>query len=401
MAKVKSMKTLIVSERFYPEDFLVNELSKLFLTSGVETEVLTQIPSYPEDKIITGYKNRFFSTENWNGIKVNRFFTVLGYKRSLFRKILNYLCFAFFTSAFAVFNRRKYDKVLFVHTGPLTMAFSNIFFGKKCDTYIWTQDVWPDTVYAYGFKKNFINTLFLDKLVKGIYKPAKKVFISSPGFLSSLKEYTNQEIVYIPQWYPGDPEKNYNEEDNPFSREKFNFVFAGNIGKVQNLERVIEAFNDLEDTYALHICGDGSNFINLQDLAVLQQNENVHFYGHISFEDIGLYLSYADALIISLLDRPILNKTMPAKFQAYLSYGKPIIGILKGVVADYIQNYKLGFTVEPENIEDIAAKVKLINALTDEEKYNIAQTELRLLNEDFDRNEIITRFFKEMDMVSN
>ncbi|MBI9107206.1 MAG: glycosyltransferase family 4 protein [Spirochaetales bacterium] len=399
MAKVKNKKTLIVSERFYPEDFLVNELSRLFHKAGLETEVLTQIPSYPEDKIRSGYKNRFFSTEDWEGIKVNRFFTVLGYKKSLFRKILNYFCFAFFTSVFAICNRKKYDKVLFVHTGPLTMAFSNIFFGKTCETYIWTQDVWPDTVYAYGFKENKINIFLLDRLVKRIYRPAKKVFISSPGFLSSLKEFTDKEIVYIPQWYPGDAGQIFEETDNPFNRDKINYVFAGNIGKVQNLESVIDAFGVLDDSYALHICGDGSNIQTLQDLSDVQRSKRVYFHGHIPFEEIGKYLAFADALIISLIDRPILNKTLPAKFQAYLSCGKPLLGILKGVVADYINEYKLGFTADPDDEKDIALKLQMLKALKPEDKENISKQEAHLLNKDFNQKEIISQFFQQMEIT--
>ena len=53
-----SEKVLVVVERFWPEDFLVNDFVAEWQKRGDEVEVLTQIPSYPFDRIFDGYKNR-------------------------------------------------------------------------------------------------------------------------------------------------------------------------------------------------------------------------------------------------------------------------------------------------------------------------------------------------------
>ena len=40
-------KVLVIVERFYPEDFLANDLVAEWKKLGDEVEVLTQVPSYP------------------------------------------------------------------------------------------------------------------------------------------------------------------------------------------------------------------------------------------------------------------------------------------------------------------------------------------------------------------
>ena len=148
-------KILILVERFYPEDFLVNDLAAEWKRQGHEVEVLTQVPSYPFDKIYDGYKNKMFqTTREFNDIPVHRVSTIFGYNRSVIRKILNYLHFGFLTSLWAFWNGRKFDRVFIYHTAALTMASASIplkWVWRK-PIAIWTQDLWPDAVWGFGFK---------------------------------------------------------------------------------------------------------------------------------------------------------------------------------------------------------------------------------------------------------
>lgn len=153
---MKKQRLLILTERFFPEEFLINDLATAWQQRGYEVDLLTQVPSYPHDRIYEGYVNRLFqTTREFHDIPVHRVRTVLGYNTSLVRKILNYLSFACLTSLWALVNGWRYDRVFIYHTGPLTMATAALVLRFLCrkPTMIWTQDVWPDTVYAYGFKQ--------------------------------------------------------------------------------------------------------------------------------------------------------------------------------------------------------------------------------------------------------
>lgn len=87
------MKILIVSEVFYPEDFMVNELAVEWQRMGHQVEVLSQYPSYPQSYVFEGYENTGRRVEELNMIRNHRFPVVEGYKDSKVRKFANYLRF--------------------------------------------------------------------------------------------------------------------------------------------------------------------------------------------------------------------------------------------------------------------------------------------------------------------
>ena len=49
------MKLLIVSQYYWPEHFLINEIAKLLASKGHEVFVLTGKPNYPKGEIFKGW----------------------------------------------------------------------------------------------------------------------------------------------------------------------------------------------------------------------------------------------------------------------------------------------------------------------------------------------------------
>jgi hypothetical protein len=126
METVAGKRILILTERYCPEEFLINDLSLEFVKKGARVEVLTQAPSYPMDRIFSGYKNRWFKKERIHGIQIYRIRTLLGYNRSVRLKILGYLIFSLLTSLVALLIGKRYDFVFVYHTGPATMAMGAV-----------------------------------------------------------------------------------------------------------------------------------------------------------------------------------------------------------------------------------------------------------------------------------
>ena len=65
------------------------------------------------------------------------------------------------------------------------------------------------------------------------------------------------------------------------------------------------------------------------------------------------YFELSDVLLIALKSDPLLELTVPSKFQAYLSSGRAIFAIIKGDVRKMVEEYELGLTADPDNLEDI------------------------------------------------
>lgn len=361
MEEITNRSILVITERFYPENFLVNDLAESWVRAGARVRVLTQAPSYPQDRLYPGYANRL-SRSVERGIEVLRFKTVLGYKRSLARKILNYLAFMLRAIWYGCFEIPKVDAVFVYHTGPLTQALplvvAKILFRKK--TSIWTQDVWPDTVFAYGFPSQGAFAQLLKAFVRFIYRFTDVVLVSSPGFCDRLKPYVPAacRVAFVPQWTPSEFERG-EAHSLTLKKDGVSFIFTGNVGSMQNLERVILAFGALEPgTATLHIVGDGSYKERLMQTVRDRGIRNVNFYGSVPQSQVKSLISACDFSLLSLVENPLISLTIPAKFQAYLSAGRPILAVAGGELKSLVEAHRLGITADPAVHESIVAALR-------------------------------------------
>lgn len=376
-------KVLIVSEVFYPEEFKINELAIDWKNKGYDVDILTMVPSYPSSKIFYGYENRWYQKELWNGMNIYRVKAVTGYKNSLFKKLLKYFAFMLMGSLVSLKIGKKYDYIFGFQVGPLTAMVPAIIlkqFYKKPVT-LWIQDIWPDSVYAYGFKKTKFLEFFLDRFVKYVYKNSSNFAISAKGFEKKILPYlnSNKEILYAPNWADY---LNKDLEKFEFSNDdKTHFTFAGNVGTVQNLENIIEAYGKLNHEYLsktqLNIVGDGSHLEKLKNIVKEKNLKNIIFWGRKPREEIYRYLEASDYLIVSLVDKEIFSLTVPAKTQTYIATGKPIIAIIKGEAADIIRENQLGLVCDPDSLEEIKSVfIEAIEMSYEKSKKYIKNSEL-------------------------
>ena len=95
----------------------------------------------------------------------------------------------------------------------------------------------------------------------------------------------------------------------------------------------------------------------------------------------------AYAFILKLNNGHGLSKTIPAKFQTYLSFGKPIISINNGITTKIIKQNKIGFTggvKEFKNLSKIIIKTKNLKS--------------NKLNEIFGNSEIIFKKYFDINI---
>jgi glycosyltransferase involved in cell wall biosynthesis len=370
-------RILVVVERFFPEDFLVNDLVAELLSRGEEVEVLTQVPSYPFDKIYDGYENKPLQTtletlpllgsDKTFRVKVHRVSTVFGYNSSVKRKILNYVHFGWKTFLWAMRNGNGYDKVFVYHTAALLMA-SSVFafkFRRKKPVSIWTQDLWPDAVWGFGFKKTKVREFFLNAFVRSIYSCCDRLMVSCRGFVPRIAEICGRKADFVPQWDTMDDRVFAGSDENGQGREGDKiFMFAGNLGKPQNLENILNGFALANPKGAqLHFVGGGVMFEPLKETVKEKKRPNVVFHGRQPRSDMPNWYKKASALVISLTAEYKL--TLPGKFQSYIKTGKPLIGVLLGDAAEMIEEHSLGVVSDPSDVSSIAEAFRKMNEMLD------------------------------------
>jgi glycosyltransferase involved in cell wall biosynthesis len=393
-------KILIVTECFYPEEFKVNEVALSWKGKGYDVDVLTLAPTYPLGKVFLGYKNSFFRKDEYQGINIFRVHAVTGYRDSAVKKIFKYINFMIFGSIVAIFIGRRYDYVFGFNLGSLTDMLPAVVIHKlyKRPTMFWVQDVWPDSVYAYGFKKTKILSTLLEVFVKFMYNNITAIAISSKGFESKLEPYIKKilKFNYAPNWAD-----DLDMDMDPITlskTQKIHFTFAGNIGKVQNLENIINAFCLLPDDYQkksqLNIIGDGSNLIFLKKLS--NNNPNIIFHGKQMREDMAKFYEASDFLIVSLINEPIFSVTVPAKTQTYIAAKKPILAIINGDVTDIVNDNSLGVCADPSNVELIKEVFEKCIDMPENEKSKFIINNTKLLETTFNKDSIINNLTSQL-----
>jgi len=395
-----SKKILIVTECFYPEEFKINDVALSWKDKGYDVDVLTLAPTYPLGKVFPGYKNGFFRKDEYQGINILRLHAVTGYRDSAVKKILKYINFMIFGSITAIFIGRRYDYVFGFNLGSLTDMLPAVVIRKlyKKPTMFWVQDVWPDSIYAYGFKKTKMLSTLLDAFVKFMHHNITAIAISSKGFESKLEPYIKKGLKfnYAPNWAD-----DLDMDMSPviFSKtQKVHFTFAGNIGKVQNLENIIDAFLLLSDECQkkaqLNIVGDGSNLVNLKKIS--NNNPNIVFHGKQKREDMAKFYKASDFLIVSLIDKPIFSVTVPAKTQTYIAAKKPILAIINGDVADIVNDNNLGVCADPSNEDLIKEAFEKCIDMPENEKSKFIINNTKLLETTFNKDSIINNLTRQL-----
>lgn len=388
-------RILIVSEYFYPEEFKINEMALQWKSDGYEVDVLSQIPTYPQSQVLTGFKNRWYSKDDYQGITIYRVKAITGYKDSLFKKLLKYFVFMFNASIVALFIGKRYDYVFAYDVGPLTAMLPGVLIKKlyKKPFTIWVQDVWPDSVYAYGFKKRWLLSKLLNAYVKFIYRNARAIAVSGPGFIERVRPFTrsDKKIKYLPNWAD---DLTFDQGSFKFSEDKkTHFTFAGNIGKVQNLENVIDGFGALDrgniEKSQLNIIGDGSHLEFLKKYVLEKKYENIIFWGKQPRSEMSQYFQGSDFLIVALIDKPIFNLTVPGKLQTYIAAKRPIFAVIKGDVTKIVEENKLGICAEPNDIKAIKEGFEILLSTTSKERLDFSDRCESLSNGVFNKKIII------------
>ena len=385
------MRILVVSEVFWPEDFLVNDLVREWAAMGHEVHVITQYPSYPASYVFEGYRNQGCQCEDWEGVKIHRFPFIEGYRDSKVRKILNYYSFVRGGKRVADSLKEEFDCVFVSQTGPLTVALPALHLKKKrgIPVNIWTFDIWPDVVWSYGIPKNRVTGFLLDKIIRKVYTGCDRIFISSKRFADTIGEYTDRECLYAPSWLK--PVRAV-ESELRLSRDKFHFTFTGNVSRYQNLLNTVEGFHraGLENAQ-LNIVGDGSFLEEVKKAAVRLGARGVVFHGRRPYDQMHDILMQSDVLVLPLMPQAGVEKTEPYKIQSYLEAGKPIMGVLNGAGREIIEENHLGLCADPADPGAIARVFKEMLPFSQERGAAVGESAKRLMGERFNKQITVKR----------
>jgi len=372
------MRILFLTQWCQPEPFFKGiPFAKKLKSRGHDVEILTGFPNYPGGKLYPGYKIRLFQREIIDGIPVNRVALYLSHDQSGFRRILNYMSFAFSAAFIGQFIVKKPDVIYVYNLITLDWAAQLLRKRYKCQVIYDIQDIWPDSVSDSGMMKNSVLFKILSWWCQSVYCRASHIITLSPGFKKELMKrgVPEKNISVIYNWAD---ESNINlskndEEKIPHFQDKNDFIvmFAGTMGVMQGLDSVLDAAEKLmciAPRIKFIFIGGGIERERLKINAVDRSLHNVVFLERQPPEKINAILQKADVLLVTLKDTPLFRITVPSKIQAYMANSKPILLGVQGDSADIIRKSKGGIAVKPEDSEAIAQGVLKLYEMSEEER---------------------------------
>ena len=400
MNSFSKKKILFICQNFWPEPFRSTDIADCLHEAGFDIEVLTGLPSYPKGKIFENYS--FFSVgseKSPKGYTVYRVPTFPRGNNSKIRIILNYLSFIIFGCLFGSYflRKKKFDLIMVFAPSPIFQSLVGIFFKKfkKIKLITWVQDLWPESLEATGTIKNKLILGIIKVFVKWTYHKNDYLLAQSKSFEESIKLIANKiPIAYCPNIGELLLEKqNLNYKIDVKLEKNFNVIFAGNLGKAQSLNTIIEAADILKnhEDISFGIFGDGSAKNQVKEKIKKLNLKNIKLYGSYEAKYMPDLYSKASVLLVSLKKNTILSKTIPGKLQSYLNTGKPIIASLDGEGSRIIIESKAGFACEAENAKMLAEKVLNLYSKKPEELIEIGKSGKKYYKEHFSSEVILKK----------
>ena len=368
------MKILSLSAYFYPEQIssshLLSDLHVAYQEASIETEMYVPMPSRGIDNETRKKYAKIKYEEMYGGtLKIHRF--------AMFKEggnpILRALRYAFVNIAQYYKGARAEDiDVIYSASTPPTQGVLCGLVKKKLSKkykrnvpYIYNlQDVFPDSLVTTGLtKKGSLLWKIGRKIENYTYKNADKIIVISESMKQNILEkgVPEEKIVVVSNWIDTEVTKPVAKEDNRLFEEfnipndKFIVLYAGNFGKAQGADVVIEAAEKLKDNKGIQfvIFGGGAEFEKAKEKA--ENLDNVIINPLLPQERVPEVYSLGDVALITCKNG-VGTSGMPSKTWSIMACNTPIIAAFdtESELAEVIEKANAGVTVEPENADRLA-----------------------------------------------
>lgn len=376
----------IVSELFYPNKtstaYIMTEIAKnLALNKKVKVNVICADVVYDDnyDK-----NTSIYDLIDLNIITATK---LSGNKNSLIGKIKNtfHICFAF---GKLIIKNVKSNDTVFAVTNPflLIIILGCIRFFKKFRYILLVHDVFPENTIPAGLSSKKSVFFQLTKLIfNWSYQKADQLIVlgrDMAEILSNKINKTGTKINVIENWFDNDLEIDKQVDRNSFLgldlTGKIVIGFAGNIGRVQNLQIFLNIFKNVENS-KLHFVIIGEGVAKNEIVGIINQNNltNVTYLGPKLRSEQSIFLNCYDIGLITL-SKGMYGLGVPSKTYNLLAMGRPLIyiGDKRSEVDLLVREHNVGWSFNWDEENDILAFLNSLEKIDDkmiEKSKQIAQ----------------------------
>ena len=373
---------------------------------GHSVTVLTGKPNYPSGNLDAAYRTNPHAYDNYGAATVIRV-PILTRGQSNWRLALNYISFALSSSIFGLWKLRgkRFDVSFVFGVSPITVALPAVLYRAKTKTpvVLWVLDLWPESLRAVGVVKSTKVLQLLGYGVAWLYRRCDYILGQSQAFVQDIKRLVPQhpQVHYASNWSDQPPPDLATALAPEITRapEVFTILFSGNVGDAQDFPTILGAAQILKSMghnkprVRWVIVGAGRQLAWLREqIAYHHLDDVILVLGAYPLARMASFYQHADAFLVTLRADEFLSKTIPGKVQAYLEFGRPLLGAINGETAKLIQQAQCGLVADAGDAKSLSnAAIKLAESpLTEHEK--MGRNSQTCYQQFFEREAVLNQF---------
>jgi colanic acid biosynthesis glycosyl transferase WcaI len=356
------MRVLLVNNLFDPEPSVRGlTFAKGLVERGHEVHVLTGFPNYPGGRVYPGYKMRWHSEERVEGVGITRVAMFPSHSGSGVARALSYVSTAASEALRAALWRKRFD-VCHVQFGPIPLIWPALVARRMSGAKILAdvQDIWPESVVDSGMLPPYAEHL-VTAWSRWAYSKADRLVVLSPGYKNALVAagISPAKVEVVFNWCDegklGRPTDHV--PDNVLFPGAFNVVYAGNLGKLQGIDTILDAAKRVAASHpqvAFVLVGDGVESARLRKRIEGERIGNVRMTGRLAMTEVNAIQRKADLLLIHLEPTRLTRMAVPSKVQSCLASGAPILVAAEGDAASLVEQSGGGVVCAPRDAAAMA-----------------------------------------------
>lgn len=400
-------KIWIVTELFYPEEtavaFIFTRIAN-YLSKSYQVGVICGPEFYDNDK--KDFVDEFYIS---NEIEICRTKSLNLDKNSLIQRTIKTISLSL---RLGILMCRKISKgelvILATNPAPLLLFVRIIKYYKKIQLHILVHDVFPEnTIPAKIFKNN--KSIFF-KIIKllfdSAYSCADHLIVigrDMQEIISSKVKYskTNPVISIVPNWSNSGKVSLMNENLNRTN--KITLQYAGNIGRVQGLLEILDAYRlSNNERLLLSLSGTGALYPYIEHYIRSYSLGNVCLKGGFSRSEENEILANCDIGIVSL-SVGMFGLGVPSKSYNLLSAGKPIlfIGEPKTEISQLVLENGIGWSLDIRNQNEIVEFFNQLPSVDKEILIKMGRSARLLAENEYNEHTILRLFQSKIESIND
>jgi len=388
-------KILFLNAYYKPEitadTHLDDDLIRHLIKSGYQIIVLCPKPTRGITKEqLKQYKGRKIEQSNDNMLTVRRFWAPREKTNVIFRAIRYLYC-----------NLRQYqiacrlrdiDLIYCISTPPTQGLLSALVkkkiskkTGRDIKNIYYLEDVFPDTLVAAGIAKE---NSFLWKIGRRIesytYYEASKIVTISKGCVMNIvnKGADKNKIAVINNWIDLSNTQYVNRDNNSLfdefglDKKKFYIVYAGNLGKAQNIDLLIDAAKafELEKKINFVLFGSGGEESRIKERIVNERIENIKVLPLQPPTRVSEVYSLGDADIV-ICKKGFGKSALPSKTWSIMATARPVIASFDkdGDLCRLLKEYNCGLCAEADDLKELISAITKIYSMEEADRLSMGE----------------------------